>query len=106
VLYESRPAAALSPAAVLALRSGAIAFALFFSPRTAAIFAELAGAARVVESCGAITAISISRAADAALANLPWRDRCVAERPNQSAALDALDRVLGQDHSGIQEPPR
>src|SRR6266851_2640859 len=36
VLYHTRPAAALSPSAVHALRSGMIDFALFFSPRTAA----------------------------------------------------------------------
>ena len=52
VLYEARPAAALSPAAVDSLRAGAIDFALFFSPRTAAIFARLAGIAGVAECCG------------------------------------------------------
>ena len=95
VLYEARPAAALSPAALLALRSGAIALALFFSPRTAAIFARLAQAAGVAECCGTVTALSISRMADAALAGLPWRDRRVAEKPNQPALLDALDRLVG-----------
>src|SRR5271168_4100404 len=45
VLYEARATAALSPAAVDSLRAGAIAFALFFSPRTAEIFARLADVA-------------------------------------------------------------
>jgi uroporphyrinogen-III synthase len=96
VLYEARAAAALSPAAVDSLRAGAIAFALFFSPRTAAIFARLAGVAGVTKCCARVTALSISAGADAALASLPWRDRRIAARPNQPALLDALDQVLGR----------
>jgi uroporphyrinogen-III synthase len=94
VLYEAQPATTLSPTTVDALRSSSIDIALFFSPRTAAIFTELAIAAGVAERCAAITALSISRAADAAVADLPWLDRRVAERPDQSALLAALDRVL------------
>jgi uroporphyrinogen-III synthase len=96
VLYEARAAAALSPAAVDSLRAGAISVALFFSPRTAAIFARLADVAGVNECCTRVTALSISGAADGALAGLPWHDRRIAERPNQPALLDALDQVLGR----------
>ena len=96
VLYEARAAAALSPAAIDGLRASAIAFALFFSPRTAAIFVRLAGVAGVDECCARVTAVSISGAADAALAGLPWHVRRIAERPNQPALLDALDQVLGR----------
>lgn len=95
VLYEAQAATALSAGAIDNLRAGAIAFALFFSPRTARIFARLAGIAGVAQCCARITALSISASADAALAALPWYDRCVAERPNQPALLDRLDRVLG-----------
>jgi len=94
VLYEARAAGALSPAVVDGLRAGMIAFALFFSPRTAAIFARLAGIAEVAECCTKVTALSISAAADVALTGLPWRDRRIAERPNQPALLEALDRIL------------
>jgi uroporphyrinogen-III synthase len=83
-----------------ALRSGAIGFALFFSPRTAAVFARLASRACVAECCGTITALSISTAADAALSDLPWPERHVAERPNQPALLEMLDRVLGKRPRG------
>ena len=96
VLYEARAAAALSPAALDSLHAGTIAFALFFSPRTAAIFARLANAAAVTGCCARVTALSISAAADAVLAGLPWRDRRIAGRPNQPALLDALDQVLGR----------
>jgi uroporphyrinogen-III synthase len=94
VLYEARPSSSLSLVAAQALRSGAIDLALFFSPRTAAIFARLANAAGVAERCRAITALSISAAADAALDALSWRERRVAKSPNQRSLLDALDRLL------------
>jgi uroporphyrinogen-III synthase len=103
ILYEARAVAALSPPAIDGLRAGAIAFVLFFSPRTAAIFARLAGVVGVDECCARIIALSISGAADAALAGLPWRDRRIAERPNQSALLDALDQVLGRRRGIDQE---
>src|SRR5712691_1795453 len=85
ILYEARPVATLSLTAVGVLRSGALGFALFFSPRTAAVFTRLAGSACVAQCCGTITALSISPAADAALADLPWLDRRTAERPTQPA---------------------
>jgi uroporphyrinogen-III synthase len=94
VLYESQPAAMLSEVTVGALRSDSIDFALFFSPRTAAIFTGLASAAGVAKCCGKITALSISAAADAALAELAWLDRLIAETPNQPALLSLLDHLL------------
>jgi uroporphyrinogen-III synthase len=96
VLYEARPLAELNPSAVRALRGGTIDFAMFFSPRTAAVFVTLAGAAGVAESCETVAALSISPATDAALAPIRWLDRRVAERPNQPALLNMLDRVLGE----------
>ena len=94
VLYEVWPVAALSSATVDALRSGSIDFALFFSPRTAAVFAQLVANARATECCGAVTALSISLTADAALGGLPWQDRRIAKKPNQAALLDTLDGLL------------
>jgi uroporphyrinogen-III synthase len=96
VLYEARPVGALSAPAVCALRCGMIDFALFFSPRSAAIFVKLAGIAGVAGCCRMITALAISAAADTVLAGLPWRDRRVAERPSQPALLDTLDAVLAE----------
>ena len=94
VLYEARPVEALSASTVHALRCGAIDFALFFSPRTAAIFVKLAKSAGVAACCRTMTPLSIGATADAVLADLPWRERRVAERPTQSALLDSLDAVL------------
>jgi uroporphyrinogen-III synthase len=103
ILYEARPAAALSPETLRALRSG-IDFALFFSPRTAAIFARLAAAADVAGCCAMIAALSISAAADAAIAPLPWRQRCTARHPTQAALLEALDRLLAMRQDSAARP--
>jgi uroporphyrinogen-III synthase len=95
VLYDTRPVAALSRPAIRALCSDMIDFALFFSPRTAAIFVRLANSADVAACCQRITALSISEATDTALSALSWRDRQFAQKPSQPALLDRLDRVLG-----------
>jgi uroporphyrinogen-III synthase len=100
VLYEARPVAALSPAAVRALRTGEIDFALFFSPRTAAIFTRLAEAAAIGQACETVSALSISAAADAALGGLTWRERRITARPDQPALLDLLDELLADRRQG------
>jgi uroporphyrinogen-III synthase len=100
VLYEARPVGALSRLAVCALHAAMIDFALFFSPRTAAIFVRLASIAGVAECCRTTTALAVSMAADGVLAGLPWHDRRVAERPNQAALLATLDAVLAEQRQG------
>jgi len=96
VLYEAQSAAMLSEVTLGALRAGSINFALFFSPRTARIFTRLASAAAVAKCCTKITALSISTAADAALAGLPWLDQRIAETPSQPALLALLDNLLAE----------
>lgn len=99
-LYEARPVTALSPAAVAALEGGEIGWALFFSPRTAATFTRLANAAGVGRRCATVAALSISAAADRPLAELEWRERRIADRPEQAALLDLLDRLLASRQPG------
>jgi uroporphyrinogen-III synthase len=89
VLYSAEPAARLSPAAQAALAAGTVDFALFFSPRTSAIFARLAAGLCLSR----VAAVSISEAADRPLAGLGWRARRVAARPTREALLAALDPV-------------
>jgi uroporphyrinogen-III synthase len=96
VLYEARPTAALTALAAGALAARQIDFALFFSPRTAAIFTRLVDAAGVGGARETIVALSISAAADAALGGATWRARRVARRPDQVALLDLLDEVLAE----------
>ena len=94
VLYEARPAPALSAETKRSLAAGIVDFVLFFSPRTAAIFVALADRAGIVEALRQATAISISTAADNALGSTGFRERVVAEAPDQSGLLAALDRII------------
>jgi uroporphyrinogen-III synthase len=96
VLYEARPVPALGAECVRALSAGMVDFALFFSPRTAAVFARLAGQAGIVAALRFASAVSISDAADRELAGLQFRDRRVASRPDQEGLLRALDRLLAE----------
>ena len=96
ILYEASPIAELSTVAIEALRANAVDFALFFSPRTAAIFVRLANNAELAPRCATISALSISAAADAALGELRWGERRIAERPDQAALLAALDHLLAE----------
>lgn len=93
VLYDARPAATLSNACVEALVAAAIDFALFFSPRTAAIFARLVETAGVAAALRRVTAVSISAAADERLGPLPFAKREVSARPEQQSLLAVLDRL-------------
>jgi uroporphyrinogen-III synthase len=96
VLYEARAAAALTPATALLIGHGEIDLALFFSPRSAAIFARLVAEAGIARGLAATAALSISRAADAALGGLPFRDRAVADAPTQAALIALVDQLAGQ----------
>jgi uroporphyrinogen-III synthase len=96
VLYEARPVPDLSAPTDAALQSGLVDFALFFSPRTAAVFARLAEQAGVGAAIRGITAVSISAAADRGLGDLAFGGRLVADTPDQNALLAVLDRLLAE----------
>jgi len=96
VLYEARAAEALTPATARLIANQDIDLALFFSPRSAAIFTGLVGAAGVSGGLMASAALSISAAADAALGDLPFRERLVAAAPTQAAVLACVDERAGQ----------
>jgi uroporphyrinogen-III synthase len=94
VMYEAQAATALAPATTAGLTDGGIDLALFFSPRTSAIFARLAIAAGIAGRLGRVAALSISPAADAGLVRLAFRERFVAAAPTQAALLDRVDALL------------
>lgn len=96
VIYEAVPVAALDEATGASLRRGEVAFALFFSPRTAATFVTLAAAAGLAESCGPMVAVALSPAVATTLKTLPWRDVRIAAAPTQRDLLAALDDVLAE----------
>jgi uroporphyrinogen-III synthase len=96
VLYESRAATALTPTTTRLIEGGQIDLALFFSPRTAAIFTRLVKDADAGGGLAATVAISISPAADAALGDLPFRDRVIAGAPTQAALLALVEPFADQ----------
>jgi len=96
VLYETRAAGALAPATARSIDDGAIDLALFFSPRTAAIFARLVEAAGVGGGLATTVAVSISRAADAALGPLLFREHAIAAAPTQAALLELIGEIVSQ----------
>lgn len=85
VLYRVDAAAALPDAVRRALQDGALDAALFFSPRSARIFCDLAAGLPVDR----LAAVAISPVTAAAL-TLDFAAIRVADKPNQDAMLAAL----------------
>ena len=97
VLYDAVAAEGLSPAARGALEREELAAALFFSPRTAAIFARLA--AGLETHCASLVAVALSSAVAAVLEPLPWRRIAVASSPQEAELLRVLERSLETEKS-------
>lgn len=94
ILYEARPASALSDNVVNLLRGNGIAMALFFSPRTAAAFVTLALKAGLAASCRNVVAMCLSPAVAKAVAGIEWRDVRIARRPELRALMDEIDAAV------------
>lgn len=97
MLYEAKPAEALSPDTLRALAAREFALVLFFSPRTAATFVELVRKTddpRAVHGCAAATALCLSPAVAAAAEALPWRVVKSAEKPDLPAMLRLVDAAV------------
>lgn len=90
VLYEMRPVAALSPEACEAMAAGGLSGVALYSPRTAALFADLVDAHRLAAACRGLRAYCLSKAVAEKVARLPFAARVVAARPDQPAMLAAI----------------
>lgn len=90
VLYQARAVAKFPADIAAALRSGQIDAAMFFSPRSAGIFADCANRAGLSGACSALSAYCISEATAQALAGTPFRAIRIAEAPNQDAFVALL----------------
>jgi uroporphyrinogen-III synthase len=86
-LYAIEPAVSLSAEAKTALQEGVLDAAMFFSPRTARIFAALADGLPVQ----GLTAFCISPATAQSLSPLVFARAAVAARPNQDAMLALVE---------------
>jgi uroporphyrinogen-III synthase len=89
-LYDAREAQSLSGALAAELGAGQIDAAMFFSPRTANLFATLVAGEGLEQACAAIDALALSQAVADALAPLVFRQIRVAALANTEAMLDLL----------------
>ena len=94
VLYRALAVEAFSPALVRELAAARLPLALFFSPRTAAVFARLALRSGVEESCRSVHACVLSEAVGRALEGVAWREVRVAGQPDHEAMMAEVDRIL------------
>lgn len=90
-LYETRAAVALSRDTQRLIATRALHAALFYSPRTARIFAELAQRAELADACRDIRAYCLSEAVAKDLDGVPFAHLRVAAVPTQDALLALLD---------------
>jgi len=93
VLYEARPAKALSPELRGALAAGEIGGVLLYSPRTARLFTELLAAAGLAARRKQMTALCLSQAVAEAVVPRQWLRVLVAAEPQQPALLSLLDEI-------------
>jgi len=91
VLYEARAVDRLPETAAAALRGGKVAGALFFSPRTADVFARLVAAASLTSRLHGLAALCLSNAVAERLGDGHWGTVRIAERPEMPALLALLD---------------
>lgn len=87
-IYEAHAAEALSGALTAELTAELVGAAMFFSPRTAGLFAALVGSASLAPACRAVAALALSDAVANALAPLAFRRLLVASKPTADAMLD------------------
>jgi uroporphyrinogen-III synthase len=89
-LYDAVAAAALPDEAASALRTQSLDAALFFSPRSARVFADLVRRAGLADRCRALLAAAISEAAAKALDGLEFAAIRSAPHPDHEALLTLL----------------
>lgn len=89
--YKAEGAKNFSPAFLAALSRGDVDSILFFSPRTGAIFADLAAQHGVAGGLNAIKALCFSAPVVKSLEHLSWAEMRVARRPDMASMCDLLD---------------
>jgi uroporphyrinogen-III synthase len=89
-LYDAVAANDLPPPLHVALAEKSLDAVLFFSPRTAGIFAALVAQAGVEDACRNILALCLSENVAAELGSLHFREIRVAQRPDHDALLALL----------------
>ncbi len=90
VLYRAGKADRLSPRAVRAIRDRDVDGVVLFSPRTAETFVALIAEARSTDACRGLTAFCLSDAVAAKAVAIGWDRIVVADRPDQTALVEAV----------------
>ena len=90
ILYEARAVGTLPHAAADSLSAGTADGALFYSPRSARIFARLVTAAGLAPRCRGLQAFCISAKAAQGLAHLPFAERRIAPQSDHGGMMALL----------------
>jgi uroporphyrinogen-III synthase len=90
-VYRAVAAESLPPTVVEAIRSRALDAVLLFSPRSAAVFADLIAGRDLAACLDRTAAVCLSAAVAAACARLNWAALRVAARPELAALLRQLE---------------
>ena len=93
-LYEAIAASAFSAPARQALEARTLAGVALFSPRTARLFAKLAGESGLDSTARTLTAFCLSQAVAEAAASLPWKRVSVVAAPQQDALVACVVSAL------------
>ncbi|MFN4163364.1 MAG: uroporphyrinogen-III synthase [Ferrovibrio sp.] len=99
-LYEAEAASALPAGVAADFAAGQYDAALFFSPRTAAVFVTLARQAGIGDGAAACTALALSANVAAVLAPLGWAEIRVAATPREDDMLALLDGMTTNRSDG------
>lgn len=91
VVYRTETAARLAPRTVQALEGHELDAVLFYSPRTAQVFARLVERDGLAGHLAHVSAVCLSEPIAAEIRGLPWRSVEVAQRRDQTALLACLE---------------
>jgi len=91
VLYRAEQVRELPENIERHLRAGSLDAALFYSPRTAAQFANLVAAGGLAECCAGVVVLALSGAVADELGALAFAETRIAEKPHQDSLFRALD---------------
>lgn len=91
-VYEALASTHMPETASTALRDNHIAAVLFYSPRTAALFAKLARHEGLEACCARLRAICLSKAVADEISAISWQNIHIADRPDEQSMIEALRR--------------
>lgn len=100
VLYDTHPVAGFSVKTQEALRQRQVAIALFYSPRTAAIFEQQVIAQELKPYISSVALFCLSRAIAGAFSHLKWREIHYPPVPNTKSLLEIVQKFQFNRLSG------